>query len=49
MITFNNAIKQCDSLMVGCVCLFWKNDKYFQYLSADVGNKYLLLKYVHLI
>jgi hypothetical protein len=43
-VTLNIEIKVFDSISVECVCSFWKCNKHFQYLSADVGNVHLLLK-----
>jgi len=32
-----------DSVIVECFCSFWKNNKYLEYLSAEVGKKYYFL------
>jgi len=33
-----------DSLSFECFFSFWKNNKYLEYLCAEVGKKYYLLK-----
>jgi len=38
-----------DSVSVECFCSFWKNNKYLEYLCAEVWRKYYLLKKLKMV